>query len=142
MITLIGQLMAKKDNSFIFQGQAEECENCRFKATCVDSLEEGRKYIIKDIKESQLKCPLTDSIVVPVEISLADIEMYFDSHKVFEGSNFIYTKNQCEFKECNNYKLCFPEGLQEGDKITIAKDLRESPECKDKRFLKKILARF
>ena len=142
MITLIGLEMAKKGNSFIFQGPAKECEDCRFKATCVDSLEEGRKYIIKDIKESELKCKLTDSIIIPVEVSLADIEMYFDSHKVFEGSNFIYTKKDCEFKECENYNKCFPEGLHEGDKVTIAKDLREITNCKDKKSLKKILARF
>lgn len=39
MITLIGKDLAKKGNEFIFYGSVDECENCRFKASCVDSLE-------------------------------------------------------------------------------------------------------
>lgn len=39
MITLIGKDLAKKGNEFIFYGSVDECESCRFKASCVDSLE-------------------------------------------------------------------------------------------------------
>ncbi len=142
MITLVGCEVAKTGNSFIFQGPSPECSDCRFKATCIDTLEEGRKYKITNIKDSQLKCKLTDSTVIPVEVVLADIEMLFDSRKVFEGSNFIYSCD-CEFKDCTNYNKCFPEGLHEGDKIIIARDLRESTDnCKKNKVLKKILARF
>ncbi|MER2059365.1 MAG: UPF0179 family protein, partial [Niallia sp.] len=31
----------------------EECENCRFKSSCVDSLELNRKYVITDVKENE-----------------------------------------------------------------------------------------
>ena len=44
MITLIGKDLAKKGNEFIFYGSVDECENCRFKASCVDSLEKNSKY--------------------------------------------------------------------------------------------------
>ena len=56
MITLIGKEIAKKDSSFIFQGPAEECENCRIKSACVGSLEIGRKYTITDVKDTSCAC--------------------------------------------------------------------------------------
>ena len=39
-------------------GSAPECDECRFKGTCVDSLEEGRMYIIRNVKDSEQKCNL------------------------------------------------------------------------------------
>ena len=144
MITLIGKEIAKKDSSFIVQGPAEECENCRIKSACVGSLEIGRKYTITDVKDTEQRCPIhAEGKVVPIEVELADIEMLLDSKKVFEGSSFNYEKPTCTFKECEYHKLCFPEGIKEGDKVTIAKDLRKFPgECEMKKSLKKILARF
>ena len=46
MITLIGKELAREGVSFIFHEPAEECESCRFKSSCVDSLEEGHRYTI------------------------------------------------------------------------------------------------
>ena len=39
MITLIGKDLAQKGVEFVYFGSVEECENCRFKSSCVDSLE-------------------------------------------------------------------------------------------------------
>jgi uncharacterized protein (UPF0179 family) len=144
MITLIGKEIAKKGTSFIFQGAAEECETCRYKSTCVNSLEVGRKYTITEVKNSEHRCPIHgEGKVTPIEVELADIEMLFDSKKVFEGSHFNYEEPECSIKDCKYRYLCFPEGLVPGDKVMIAKDLRESPEnCEMDKSLKKILARF
>ena len=46
MITLIGKDLAKKGNEFIFYGSVDECESCRFKASCVDSLEKNIKSLM------------------------------------------------------------------------------------------------
>ncbi|MDR0900177.1 MAG: UPF0179 family protein [Methanobrevibacter sp.] len=123
MITLIGKNLAKKNMSFVFQGSAEECESCRFKATCIDSLEEGRKYVIKNIKDIEQKCNVHDGgLVQAVEVEQADIEAFIDSKKVFEGSTTIYNAPNCDI-HCVFHDLCFPEGLLAKDKCTIVKDL-------------------
>lgn len=142
MITLIGKEMAKEGNSFIFQNPAEECENCRLKHTCVEILKPGRKYIIKEVKNIEHKCPINESALITIKAELSDIEMLIDAKKAFEGSNFLYQENTCKNTECENYKLCHPEGIKTNDKVTIAKDLRKTIKCeKNNKILKKILAR-
>ena len=53
MITLIGKDLAKEGNEFVFYGPAEECETCRFKASCVDSLEKNRKYKNIEVRDNE-----------------------------------------------------------------------------------------
>ena len=67
MITLIGKDLAKKGQEFVFLGPAPECEECRFKSSCVGNLELNRKYVVTDVKDNEQKCPLhAEGIVVPV----------------------------------------------------------------------------
>ena len=123
MITLIGENLAEKGLSFIFDGPAEACEKCRFKASCVDSLENGRKYTIINVKDITQKCDIHDGgIVKAVEIELADIECFIDSKKVFVGSNLSFDSPDCDIK-CIHHNSCFPEGLLKGDRCVIVKDL-------------------
>ena len=122
MITLIGKDLAKKDIEFVYLGSAEECMDCRFKSSCVDNLEKNRKYVIKDVKDSEQKCPIhADNIVVPVEIEMAEIEILTPSRNIFEGSTFTFTPHDCN-EECEFKDLCFPEGLIENDKCIIIKN--------------------
>ncbi|MDL2246857.1 UPF0179 family protein [Methanobrevibacter sp. OttesenSCG-928-K11] len=119
MITLIGKDLAEKGLSFIFYGPSKECESCRFKSSCVDSLEENRKYIIKDVRDNEQKCPIHDeNIVLPVEIDRANINVLSNSKNIFEGSIFNYTPTECD-EDCEFKNCCFPEGLIEGDKCII-----------------------
>ena len=60
MITLIGEKLAKVGESFIFYEPAEECSKCRFKPSCIDSLEEGHKYVITEVRDVEQKCPIHD----------------------------------------------------------------------------------
>ena len=122
MITLIGKDLAKEGLKFIFQGPSEECESCKFKSSCVDSLELNRKYVIKGIRDNEQKCPIHDeNLVIPVEVERAEIDLLTSSKSIFEGSTFTYNPSECnescEFKDC-----CFPDGLIEGDKCIILKN--------------------
>ncbi|WP_178647564.1 UPF0179 family protein [uncultured Methanobrevibacter sp.] len=131
MITLIGKDLAKKGTSFIFYGPAEECESCRFKSSCVDSLEEGRKYDIIEVRDNEQKCPIhSENIVVPVEVERASIKLLTNSKNVFEGSTFRYVPIDCD-EECEFKEYCVPEGLIEGDKcIIIESEGKHKGECK------------
>ncbi len=127
MITLIGETLAIKGHKFIHCGPSSECEKCRFKSTCIDSLEEGRMYIITDVKETEQPCPIHEGGKVKVvEVERADINALIDSKKAFEGSMIQIEFPECD-KECTMMDLCFPEGLYEGDKCKIVKNNGKSP---------------
>jgi uncharacterized protein (UPF0179 family) len=130
LITLIGKKLAKKGLIFMHCGSAPECDECRFKGTCVDSLEEGRMYIIKNIKDSEQKCNLHEGHKVKViEVEKANIKALVDSKRAFEGSMISIKHPQCE-EECEMHDMCFPEGLYEEDKCKIVKTLgKPSKKC-------------
>ena len=123
MITLIGKNLAEEGLKFMFYGASAECEACRFKSTCIDSLEEGRMYVIKEIKDTEHPCPIHDSGKVQVvEVENADIEALVNTKKAFEGSMIAFDFPVCD-KECTMRDLCFPEGLYTDDKCKIVKTI-------------------
>jgi uncharacterized protein (UPF0179 family) len=127
MITLIGKDLAEEGLKFMQYGASAECEACRFKNTCIDSLEEGKMYVIKDVKDTEHPCFIHNSGKVKVvEVERADIETLVDSKKAFEGSMIVVEFPECD-KECTMRDLCFPEGLYEGDKCKIVKTIGKSP---------------
>ena len=131
MITLIGKDLAKKGQEFVFLGPADECENCRFKSSCIGSLEENRKYVVTDVKENEQKCPIhSGGAVIPVEIDRAEIDVLTTSKNIFEGSTFTYNAPDCDEK-CDLHDLCFPDGLIEDDKcIVLENHGKHKEKCK------------
>ena len=76
MITLIGKDLAKEGQEFVFLGPADDCEKCRFKSSCIGNLELNRKYVVKDVKENEQKCPRhAEGKVIPIEVELAQIAL-------------------------------------------------------------------
>ena len=123
MITLIGRDLAEKEFVFIFQGPTEICEDCRFKTSCIESLEAGRKYKIINVRDTEQKCQLHEGGTVKVvEVEKADINALIDSKKVHLGASLSYGPPDCDL-DCMFHNLCFPEGLFPGDKCTFVKDL-------------------
>jgi len=123
MITLIGTNLAEKGLEFMHCGGASACEKCRFKNTCIDTLEEGRVYIIKDVKDTQHPCLLHEGGKVKVvEVEKSDIKALIDSKVAFEGSNIIFNPVPCD-NECKQKDLCSPEGLYENDRCKIVKNM-------------------
>lgn len=143
MITLIGKDLAEEGTSFIFYGPAEECASCRFKSSCVDSLEVNRKYIIKRVRDNEQSCPVHDeNKVVPVEIVRSNINLLTNSKNIFEGSTFSFTPLDCD-EDCEFHDQCFPEGLFEGDKCIVVKNNgKHDGECKKGYHLNNITLSF
>jgi uncharacterized protein (UPF0179 family) len=129
MITFIGKDLAEVGLRFIFHGPAEACKKCRFKASCVDSLEKGRKYTITNIKDIAQKCNIHNGgIAKVVEVKISDFEGLIDSKKAFEGSNISQNSPECDI-DCIYRPLCFPEGLLPKDKCIIIKNLGKHKDC-------------
>ena len=143
MITLIGKDLAQKGVEFVYLGPAKECDDCRFKSSCVDSLELNRKYVITDVKDNEQKCPIhSQNIVIPVEIERAEIEILRTSKNIFEGSTFTYNAPECD-ENCEFHDLCFPEGLFENDKCIVLKNQgKHKEECKKGLKLTKLTLAF
>lgn len=143
MITLIGIDLAKESQEFIFLGPAKECEDCRFKSSCVGNLELNRKYIITAIKENEQKCPVhAEGKVIPVEVERAEIEVLTPSKNIFEGSTFTYKAPECD-ESCDFHDLCFPDGLKENDKcIVLESNGKHKEKCKKGLELNKLTLGF
>ena len=123
MITLIGTNLAEKGLEFIHFGAASACEKCRFKNTCIDTLEEGRIYIIKDVKDTEHPCPIhEDGKVKVVDVEKSDTIALIDSKVAFEGSNIIFNPTLCD-NECKQKDLCSPQGLYINDRCKIIKNM-------------------
>jgi uncharacterized protein len=123
MITLIGKSLANRGLKFMFYGGSSECESCRFKGTCIDTLEEGRMYIIKNVKSGEQPCLIHEGGKVKVvEVENAYVKGLVDTKKSFEGSKMVFNPPECD-EECSLRDLCLPEGLYSDDKCTIIKNL-------------------
>ena len=124
MITLIGKELAKEGVSFVFYGAAEECSTCRFKASCVDSLQEGHRYSITEVRDVEQKCPIHEGEKVQVVVvENAEFTILTDSKGVFEGSSFDFARKGCSNKECDYREMCFPDGVPKEAKGVYVKDL-------------------
>jgi uncharacterized protein (UPF0179 family) len=143
VITLIGKDLAKEGQEFIFLGPANECENCRFKSSCVGNLELNRKYVVVDVKENEQKCPVhAEGIVIPVEVERASIDLLTTSKSIFEGSTFTYNAPNCD-ENCDFHDLCSPDGLIENDKcIVLDNGGKHKEECKKGYKLNKLTLGF
>ena len=143
MITLIGKDLAKEDINFIFYGPADECESCRFKSSCVDSLEKNRKYKILEVRDNEQKCPIHDTnTVAPVKVETESITHLTNSRNIFEGSTFKYEPINCD-ENCEFKEYCLPDGLIENDKCIIMENNgKHKGECKKGLKLHEIVLAF
>lgn len=132
MITLVGRKLAKKGMVFQYLGPAKACESCRFKEICIDVLEEGRMYLIHEVKESEQNCPIhEEGKVKVVQAEKAYVKALVDSRTAFEGSRILLSPPICD-EECKLHDLCFPDGLKVNDRCKIIKNLGKT----DKKCIK------
>ena len=143
MITLIGNNLAEKGLIFRHFGATSECEKCRFKNTCIDSLESGRMYKIRDVKDTEHPCTVHEGGKVKVvDVDKALIKAAIDSKRAFEGSNIVFSPPECDEK-CNLRELCFPEGIYQEDKCKITKKIgKPSEKCPKGHNLSVVLLKY
>lgn len=119
IITLIGTKLAKVGNEFIFKGAAKECEVCKLNKTCL-GLNIGSRYRITNIRTGEkLECFVHDSGVCAVEVVEVPIKVAVESRKAIKGSRLVYESLSCKLSDCENFILCHPSGLTQGNKFMI-----------------------
>lgn len=119
IITLIGTKLAKVGNEFVFKGAAKECEVCKLNKTCL-GLNIGSRYRITNIRTGEkLECFVHDSGVCAVEVVEVPIKVAVESRKAIKGSRMVYESLSCNLSDCENFILCHPSGLMQGNKFMI-----------------------
>ena len=110
---------------------------------CIGNLEINRKYVITEVRDNELKCPIhADGVVFPVQVDRAQIDLLTTSKNIFEGSTFTYESPECD-ENCEFKELCFPDGLQDNDKcIVLNNGGKHQGECKKGYALNKLTLGF
>ncbi|MHC1631919.1 MAG: UPF0179 family protein [Methanotrichaceae archaeon] len=127
-ITLIGTKLARIGMEIIFNGPAQECENCKLRNSCTN-LEPGRRYRVLELRGDLIhECPIHEDGVIAVEVTESPIIAAIDARKAFAGSKTVLELPKCGEYDCLMYDLCHPIGLKEGDRCTIVEIVGEAPE--------------
>ncbi len=118
-VTLVGEKISNVGSEFIFMGSTPECEKCNFSNTCMN-LSESRKYrVVARKKEDVRECTLHEEGVVAVDVIESPLIIAVESAKAFEGSSMNFSPIECKKRRCSMYRVCKPEGLEEGEKFKI-----------------------
>ena len=124
LITLIGEDQARIGNRFYYTGPQTECRDCKLKGVCFN-LEPGHQYEVTSIRDTKHECEIYDNGVRVVEIEKIPTLATVKKKYAIEGGMITYERNDCGRLGCDNYKLCHPIGLRDGDKRTIDEIERE-----------------
>ncbi|MFW6120440.1 MAG: UPF0179 family protein [Petrotogales bacterium] len=126
LVTLIGELLAKEDEEFVYLGPNNECRNCKLKTVCFN-LRQNRRYKITKIREKQHNCDIHEGNVVVVEVSILPILTAIDK-KLSEGAKTKVNKRECKNIGCDNFDICTNKAVQD-EKVYTIKKVHKKIEC-------------
>ncbi|MGC9122660.1 MAG: UPF0179 family protein [Thermoplasmata archaeon] len=140
-IALVGKRNAKVGFEFQYLGLSQECRECPLKNVC-GSLEQGKIYRIKNIREKEHPCKIHDfNSVVTVEVEELPVELLIPKKIAVEGTIFTYEGLKCDRYSCRYFNMCNIMGLKPGTRLRIEKVL-ENVDCPDGRQLSRVLVRW
>jgi len=138
-ITLIGEKLAIKNQTFQYLKPLLDCRNCKLKNVCFN-LDEGRCYKIINVRDKKHDCKMyAGNKVVSVEVEETSYPVAIPIETAIEGSTISYKSLKCDDISCENFSLCNP-GIQDNIKITIEK-IEDEIKCKKGKNLKRVLVK-
>jgi hypothetical protein len=128
-IILIDKDIARVGYKFIYR-ESSDCQLCKHKEVCLGKLASGRVYMIKSVKKPRKKivCRITDGEMVLAEVELATITTAINNRRAIEDIVTVWSKMVCSEVICKNRSICFPSGLQDGDRVKILR-VKDKVEC-------------
>jgi uncharacterized protein (UPF0179 family) len=120
LVTLIGEKLAKEGNVVIFFGVTMGCKDCRLKSACLN-LDEGSRYVIRNVRENRHECKVHEGDVRVVEIEKVPITTAVSRKNVVEGAVVTFDPIDCRSPGCSHYRKCRPAGLKKGTKGKVVK---------------------
>jgi len=136
VITLVGELQARKGETFVYCGPLSECRDCKLKTVCFN-LDVGRWYRISSVREIHHDCKIHERGVRVVAAEPIGIPASVPSKSAIEGTSLAFEPRECDSISCGNYRLCHPIGISPGTKFRISTVFGEV-DCDDGQQLKKV----
>lgn len=136
VITLVGEMQAKKGETFVYCGPLSECRECKLKTVCFN-LDVGRWYSVSSVREKHHDCKIHEGGVRVVEVEAVGIPASVPTRTAIEGTTLSFEPRQCDSISCESYRLCHPTGISGGMKYQVLQVLGDV-DCEDGRPLKKV----
>lgn len=121
IITMLSVSQARIGEIFIYRGWGQKCPECRYFMVCAKNLSEGRIYRVVGVRNKAFKCEAYDIEMRVVEVVEADIDAAVPSKQAIEGVILTFHPQECNNNLCENYILCMPDGLIEGDRCKVVR---------------------
>lgn len=110
--------------TFVFNGPAPECRECKLKVACLN-LEPGQHYRIAEVRPKHHdECFIHEEGVRVVRVEEIPQLIAVRRRQAIEGSVITPDERRCEVVGCPNYRFCFPSGSRK-QKYKVARDLRQ-----------------
>jgi uncharacterized protein (UPF0179 family) len=120
LVTLIGERLAKEGKVIIFHGVSMGCKDCKLKSVCLN-LDEGSRYVIRNVRENSHECKIHDGNVRVVEIERVPLATAVAQKNVVEGALVTYNPVNCNNPGCVHFRKCRPVGLKKGTKGKVVR---------------------
>ena len=126
-LTLVGTRLATPGSSFVYRGEAEDCDGCPYRKQCLN-LETGTRYTITEVRDGGevLDCAVHEEGVLAVEVEVAQIEANVPSKGAYAGSR-VSLAGACPHTECPCHDLCEPLGAEMDREYRILEVQGEPP---------------
>lgn len=120
LITLIGEGQAKTGGRFFYNGPQTECRDCKLRTVCFN-LEKGAQYEIAGVRDQKHECEIIEGPVTVVEVQKIVTRSAVPKKIAIDGSTITFQRMTCEEIGCENYRICHPYNLLDGEKYKIEK---------------------
>ena len=117
LVTIVGDLLAKKEVEFIYLGPLDECKKCKVKTACFN-LKPYHTYKIINIREKKHGCSVHEGPGVVVEVEEQPIRTTIDK-KLSKGSITQLEPKTCDNLFCSYHENCTTPAVQKGRKYKI-----------------------
>ncbi len=124
-VTLIGTGLANVGLEFVYEGPLDECRPCTLKKAC-NNLKEGKRYRIVNVRPTRHTCLVHRNGTCAVEVVESPIVALLNAEMVIKNSRIRY-EYTCTKEDCQNYDLCHPDGIIEGEKYAVVEVIGNAP---------------
>ncbi len=119
-VTLIGERLAKEGLEFVFGGCLSRCQNCEIKISCC-GLDKNKPYRIVRVRDKLHDCKVHADKVKVVDVEEIPLRTTLQGPSLIEGSLVTLKEKKCKEIDCENHRLCFPQGIEFGGKYHLEK---------------------
>jgi len=127
IVTLVGKGQAEPGKVFIHRGPGSKCGDCEYSKVCVENIKPGRIYEITKVRDKTLFCKQYGIEMQVVEVVNAKIPAAIPSKQAIPDAIITFKTPVCDKEKCPFHELCFPEGLQSGDRCEILEVIQNVP---------------